>query len=152
MRRLRFNKGVKFKKQQSLLLLVLLLAACEARVESMSFYEANGNERRSVLADCADYPSKRMTDGNCINAAAALKSLKLELRKEKNVKIEEEQTAAEAAAGPIPRLTEACGGIDGVDFKICRDDLRAMNRRLLAELNAINERIAAEFEAKLEAL
>lgn len=153
MRSLHFNKGFKFAKQMRFLLLAgFFLSACEAQVKPMSFYKANGDERRSVLADCADNPSKQQEDGNCVNAAAALKGLQLALQRQRIYKINEEQAAASAAAGPIPSLVEACGDLDADTFKRCQDALDARKRRLLAELNAINRRITSEYEAKLEAL
>ena len=150
MRRLRFNKGVKFKSHRSFLLLVFLLAACEARVEPMSFYEANGNERRSVLADCADYPSKRLTDGNCINAAAALDSLTKALLKKQTSMLARETADLRERLTAIHPYRD-CADIQGVEAGKCRAKKSDQGASLSKSIAEIEKRIRDNFNKRIRA-
>lgn len=152
MRRLCFNNGFDFAKQLSFLLFAgLFLAACEAQVQPLSYYKANDDERRSVLADCADNPSKQMTDGNCVNAAAALDSLTKELRKEQKSVILRETDALRARLAAIHPYRD-CAHLQGAEGGECRATKSDQGASLSESIAEIEKRIRDEYDKRIEAL
>ena len=53
------------------LALAILLAACQPKAPSVSYYRAHADERKARAAQCADDPATARHDAACINALAA---------------------------------------------------------------------------------
>lgn len=53
-------------------ILLVTLIACSSEPQPVSYYKVNVAERTQVLVECSDDVQRASTDGDCLNAAAAL--------------------------------------------------------------------------------
>ncbi|WP_417625281.1 EexN family lipoprotein [Paremcibacter congregatus] len=61
------------KKSALILIATTVLSSCgEPKIESKLFYKDNDQTRKDTLAWCAERPDQITSNGNCVNAQAAL--------------------------------------------------------------------------------
>jgi len=122
-----------------------LLCACGETVETKSFYMENDAARKEKLVWCGDRPDAEYTNGNCLNAGAALQE-KIEILKAAR-KIEREQRWDTRSSLIIEK--EKCGLYENNEtFKSCRNLVREGIEKKHEAMNAFN----AETDALIEAL